>query len=703
MLSGRHQHAHAASGKGVADVDTIAVSGNSQGVGRIRTPLLFALGMCAGVVGYFSLPFEPARWHVATIVVFALLSWWILRKYSLEVLPRGLIAVVLGASFGLAIIKTHTDFKTAPALTASLGPVMIEGWITNVEPGKNGDRLRIRLHSVAKQSTDTMPRSVRLTHSNSLEVEPGRFVRCFAVLRPPPQPEFPGDYPFNRQAFFEGLDAVGYVMGRCRGGALGPNRDAVAAFDVHVGGWRRALSRHVQSSAGEKAGGFAAALTSGDRSFMSQADMEALRQSGLAHLLAISGLHLGIVGALVFFGVRRSLAAWEWLALRIPVQKPAAAFGIISTAAYLVLSGASISTQRAFIMASIAFLAILFDRSPFSFRTFSVAMMTVIILHPASVMTPGFQMSFAATGALIATYEAWSRRDAVRGNTKRRGIGFAIKSLCVTSLVGAAATAPFALYHFDRVAPLGLFANLLAMPIFTFISAPAAALSLVLWPVGLSDTALAVFGWSLERVLAIAHWTAGDGSTGLEIGEPLPATVLILMTLGLIYSCLLSGWRRRGAAVVLLAAMCVPATALAPDVVLHWSSSGDAYVMERREGVQRLAMSKGEGLAPLHYADLHRSTNCRVSGCAVDTSAGRVLLGTSNWLSQNCDQSTSVLLSLSGTDIACASNPHITTWKDVARGGAVTLLRSVNGELIERRPKCGHRPWTPCLDQANLD
>lgn len=682
----------------MTDLVQQADADNARNIGHNRRPLHFALGMCAGAGTYYVLPDEPSALSVAIgVVLFASLILLVMGRWEPPAWISVMLVVAMGAAAGFGVAKAHTSFRAPPVLTQTLGPVMLEGWLTDVEPGKNGNRLRVTVHAIAGLAPEQAPRHVRLTHSNRLDVEPGRFVRCWAVLRPPPQPEFPGDYPFNRQAYFEGLDAVGYVMGRCRGGVLGAQVRTASRLETETGAIRRSLARHVDENAGPRAGGFAAALTSGDRSFMSQEDMEALRNSGLAHLLAISGLHLGIVGTLVYFAVRRTLSAWEWLALRVPTQKPAAAAAILATGLYLVLSGASISTQRAFIMAAIVFLAILLDRSPLSLRTFALAMIAVLLLQPASVMTPGFQMSFAATGALIATYEAWSRRSAARGDTRRRGMLFALKSLVVTSVVGAAATAPFALYHFDRVAPLGLLANLLAMPIFSFISAPAAGLALVTWPVGLSDLCLAVFGWSLERVLAIAHWASRAGEGGLELGSPMPASVLVLLILGLTGACLGTSIRQRASLASIAMVASVPAWLLSPQVVVHWSSSGDVYVVTRENGVQKQSVTDGKGLAPLRYADIDETSDCRSMGCDFETAAGRIIMGPADWIERRCAEPAAIILSETDPPPGCGFGARHISWRDIVQGGAVTVLRDVTGQLHTYHPTCNGRPWTPCL------
>ena len=337
---------------------------------------------------------------------------------------------------------------------------------------------------------------MRLTHRLSLNVASGRFVRCWAILRPPPGPSIPGDYDFHRQAWFQGLGAVGYVQGRCRGGVLGMPETRLTRMQLKTGAARRRLAHYAKAAGGERA----AALVSGDRSFMAAEDQEALRASGLAHLLAISGLHLGIVGGLVYFLFRRGLALIAPLSLRVPVQKPAAVAALLAITIYLVVSGASVSTQRAFIMSTVFFSAILVDRPALSLRSFSLAMIAVVLIAPESVFAPGFQMSFAATGVLIAIYEAWSRRRTVAINGFIGQGLFAAKSLFVTSVAASLATAPFAVFHFERLAPLGLLANLAAMPVVSLLCVPAAGLAILLAPFGLSHIGLSLFGLSLIHI-----------------------------------------------------------------------------------------------------------------------------------------------------------------------------------------------------------
>ncbi len=695
--SGRHQHAQAPAGKGQAELSGEHADDRAQARAILQAPLYVALGLCLGCAWYYSLPFEPALSGLAIASIITLIAYWRLRRMKLGRPWRILALIISGIVFGAFIAKVHTSIRPPAKMTRSIGPTPVEGWVTDVEPGANGNRLRLNVHAVAGEAIADTPRHIRLTHKLSLNVEPGRFVRCYAVLRPPPQPGLPGDYAFNRQAYFEGLEAVGYVQGRCRGGTAGVQQRYSDRLAMSVSKIRRGLAQHVRVAAGERAGGFAAALTSGDRSFMPQADVEALRNSGLAHLLAISGLHLGLVGGLVYFALRRSLSAWEWFALRVPVQKPAALVAILSTFVYLMLSGASISTQRAFIMAAVFFGAILLDRAPISIRSFSVAMGAVIVLQPHSVMSPGFQMSFAATGALIATYEGWSRSRREKGLSGNAGIGFVLKSLVVTSIIGAAATAPFALYHFDRLAPYGLAANILAMPIITFISGPMAGLALVAAPFGLSDYFLRAFGWSLERVLDIAYWASGSGEAGISLGAAMPGGVLLCLSAGLAGLCLSPTLRAR-AIVLSVATMCSAlAWGAAPSLVLHWSASGDVYVNTASGDVRKLGLVEADGLGPLRYSDLVDVRDCADAICKLTTPAGNAVIGTSSNLEQHCTADVSFVISDGITRPTCFPGATYLSWTDQDNRRGASIMKPAFGSPVIERPGCGHRPWAPCL------
>lgn len=663
-----------------------------------RLPLVFAFGLCAGAAWYVSQWTEPSLHYLLGAFGVLLVAYlWISRR---TIIPPFVIAIcifLIGASGGALAGKLATLRVSHPVITQAMGPVMIEGWVEDVQPAKRGVRLRLNVHAIDGVETRALPRHLRVTHTTRLQVEAGRFVRCWAVLRPPPGPIIRGDYPFDRQAYYEGLGAVGYVQGRCRGGALGQPRRILDKASLWVAKQRRQLAHYVDNVAGERAGGFAAALASGDRSFMAARDQDALRGAGLAHLLAISGLHMGIVGGLIYVMVWRGLALIEPLALRISVRKPAAAAALVASLTYLIISGASLSTQRAFIMAAVFFGAILFDRAALSMRSLSIAMILVVLIAPWSVLTPGFQMSFAATGALIATYEAWQRQRRAAGQAASRGAMFWIKSLAVTSLVSSLATMPFALYHFDRIAGLGLIANLLAMPIISLVSAPLAGLAMVLAPFGLSAWPLRLFGYSLEGVLWVAHTFTNLSPEGTGAGKPMPALALLALTSALVFACVLRGWQKRAVAGVTLTAIGAVLWFASPGAGVHWAPSGDVYVVQSSGAVERIGFVKGDGLAPLRYVDEPKGEICEAAVCLKQVGSQTIaMVSAPEALDCRAVKDVSVILAARPFSEPSLCGIPIIQWSNAETSNGLSWQLRAHTLQQTKKPPCGERPWSPC-------
>ncbi|NQY96769.1 MAG: ComEC/Rec2 family competence protein [Henriciella sp.] len=669
-----------------------------QFTSRERLPSYFALGMLVGAIIYFSIDFEPP---FAALVLISVISGgcvWLSASFARSTGVFAVALVAFSAALGALAGGAATQLLSHTQIASPTGPVLVEGWVTAVQPAKRGVRVVLRVHAIDQLPAEQTPELVRLTHIARFETEPGRFVRCWAVLRPPPMPVIEGDYPFNRQAWYRGLGGVGYIQGRCQGGALGPPTGWLRSSELRVGKARRQLARHVRTKAGERAGGLAAALASGDRSYLSAADQDALRGAGLAHLLAISGLHIGIVGGLVFVIVWRGLALIEPIALRWPVKKPAAAAAIFICGLYLIISGASVSTQRAFAMAVIFFGAVLVDRAALTQRSLAIAMMVIIILAPWSVLSPGFQMSFAATLVLISTYESWQRRRE-QSAIASRGLGFWLKSLLITSGVTSLATMPFALYHFDRVAGMGVIANVSAMPIISLFSAPLAAMALMLAPLGLDGLALRGFGLSLEWILAIAHAASGWRLLdGVRLPQ-LPAISLALFASTLITGCVFDVGRTRTYSAIAFALLAFVFWAASPRDRLHWAPSGDVYLEQGWGEVQRVAFVDGSGLGPLRFSDLAIDAACRTEkGCRLRLRDQQVLL-VPDAASISCVEYEAADIILSRSRLEACSQfaaSNLVLWAAVIRENGITLERR-GGALVKREKlACDSRPWCRC-------
>ena len=667
-----------------------------------RGPSVCAIGMLIGAVWYFSIPFEPP-FAGLFFVWMAICGWfaWLRRRGALGgVIAMGLI--LFGAATGALAGKLATERLDHMTVTAPMGPVLIEGWIKQAEPAARGVRLVIETHAVDGVPDAQRPKLIRLTHILSLQTEPGRFVRCWAVLRPPPAPVIAGDYAFDRQAWYSGLGAVGYVQGRCRGGALGLPAGVWGQISLKISEARRGIARQVNEAAGARAGGFAAALASGDRSYMSQADQEALRGAGLAHLLAISGLHMGIVGGLVFLALWRGLALIEPIALRWTVKKPAAAAALLACTSYLVISGASVATQRAFVMALVLFGAVLIDRVALTQRSLAIAMILIILIAPWSVLTPGFQMSFAATAALIATYEAWQTRRKATVGARRSGVAFWVKSLGVTSLVSSLATMPFALYHFNRVAGFGILANMVAMPIISLVTAPLAAMALVASPFGLDEPFLRLFGLSLEAVLAIAHWTS-EIRLGPDLSWPrMPSIALAFLSGILIWLCLRPRHLRSAWLPIGLFVLSGLMWGHSARDRVHWAPSGVVFFESASGAVTRIAFINGEGLGPLQFSDVPVTGRCEAgdAACRYELGGLDVLLSaeTDEGLCFEVDPELSLVLVGASTDPSCSlrRSRNGADWHDVVLENGITFERYGHRFLKREKPACGRRPWRQC-------
>lgn len=499
-----------------------------------------ALG--GGCATYFLSKAEPAAWPL-TMAAAVLLAVWLLTR------GRGLgrawtLPLLLLACFALggAVAKWRTDAVRAPLALALVEPTLIEGWVIDVDsPSGSGARVILAPARVRGLTPDQVPVRIRATVRGAPPA-PGQAVRLFAILNPPPGPAAPGAYDFGRAAYFQSLGGVAFALGETRPATLAPPPWPVR-LRMWINGVRFDLARRIVERQGPREGGVAAAMTTGHEAWLDPDEVQAMRDSGLAHILSISGLHMAVVGGFSFFLARLVIAAWPWLALRINGKKAAAAFGLLAVGTYLVVSGAPPPAQRAAITASIIFLAILLDRPAISMHALAVAAFVVLLVQPEAIVTPGFQMSFAATAALVALVEAWPRAPREISApwpillVQRAGVWIVLAVLA--SLVAGAATGPFAMQHFNRTAMFGLLANLAVAPLSDFVIMPALALGAVLEPLGLGGPFLWVAARGIETMLAIGHWAAGLPGAVRAIPSA-PTAALPIAFLGVLFLCL---WR----------------------------------------------------------------------------------------------------------------------------------------------------------------
>ena len=567
-----------------------------------RFALWLPVCLGAGIWLYFALATEPHwGWGLVWVLpALVLASGWA-RQAGWIVLALTWVLASGAAGFGLAVLSAHR--ADAPRILYPVGET-VEGRVLSLSRSASGaPRLLLDRLQIYGFEDDQTPERIRLTvlkPGTTPLPAPGQRIRVYASLMPTGGPVEPGAFDFRRRAFFERLGGIGLTRGEVLMLGADPADGLWDRARLWLAQRRAALSAYLRQAMPGREGSFAAAIIVGDRSGIDDADAEALRASNLAHLLAISGLHMGILTGLVFAFARFVLALPPGLALRWPTKKFAAVIALGAGLAYLGLSGATVATQRAFIMVAVAFCAVLVDRPAITLRALALAATIVLVIRPISLLDVGFQMSFAATAALVWGFDIVRRN---RTGMPRLGIGgwtsklartllFYVAALLFSSLLAGLATAPFAAYHFNRTAPYGLLANLLAVPAMGLWIAPCACLAAVLAPFGLSDWALRAMGWGIEHVLRVAHWVA-DLPGAVQPIQAAPPIVLGLISLGGLWVILWRGSWRAAGAVGVLAGLIVwshapdrPGLIIAPDARLIgvMSDKGRALDHERAQG-----------------------------------------------------------------------------------------------------------------------
>jgi competence protein ComEC len=529
----------------------------------------------AGIALYFSLPGEPLIWAALLPVAGALaLRFGLARVSAVNLATACMLAVALGVAAG----KLRTEAMRAPVFEPHAAALEVQGYVELVEPrATQGQRVTIRVTALEKHEPDAQPHRVRVrTLSEAKALQPGDAVRLKANLSPPPGPSLPGDYDFARAAWFQSLGAVGYSRSAPQAVEGLPAPPLSLQLTAAVARVRQAIGRRIVEALPGQAGAIANALITGERGGISEATNQAFRDSGLFHILSISGLHMVIMAGAVFFTIRLALAAVPTIALRYPIKKWAAAGAMAGAFCYLMISGASIATVRSYIMISIMFLAVMLDRPAVALRNVALAALAILVVWPESLFDPGFQMSFAAVVALVSAYEWLSRREEEKrprmlGGALRHGLVF-FGGIVASTLIASLAVAPFGIYHFHNTQQFAILANLIAIPVCNIIVMPAALATLVLMPLGLEAWPLMVVGWGIEAMTRCAAWVAAlPGAVGRVPAISTPA--FVLMVAGGLWCAL---WRRRwrllGLVPIFVGVILAP-TARRPDVLVGRGAS----------------------------------------------------------------------------------------------------------------------------------
>lgn len=669
---------------------------------RQSLALWLPVAFATGVALWFIVPWQSQRWALALafggIGAAALLQRW-----------RPLTAVALLALAGMGAAEWRSARVAAPVLEHRQ-VATVTGSIESIENRRDRNQLRMLL---AVDPETGLPPRIRLTIKGDPPpgLAPGARLRVRAMLSPPSGAAVPGGYDFARRAWFAGIGATGFPMGRINViTPAPPPSGALARLDAV----RSRLTAQITDAVPGAAGAMAAAFVTGDQGGIPLETAQAMRDSGLAHLLSISGLHIAVVVGGVMWLVRRGLALSPFIALHWPVRSIAVAAAALAGIAYTLLAGAEVPTVRTIIATLIVLVGVLIGREALSLRLLAAAAMLILSVRPEALLGPSFQLSFAAVIAIVALYESqlghwlttpgehegWSRRFARHGT-----------ALLVSGLVAELALSSIGLFHFNRAGLYGVFANLVAIPLSSFVIMPLLILALLAEVFGLGGLVWPLFGWAMGLLISLAEATAA--LPGAVVRMPtMPDAAYALIIAGGLWLAL---WRSRvrwwGAAGM---AMGLTMAVLAPPPDLLVSGDGRHAAVRLDDG--RLAFLRnrtGDFLRDMWGDALATDGEARFAtlpgmACSVDTCVASIDRGGHRWrllatLSKDFVDRSSFEPACAAADIViadrrmpywCQPRWQVFDRRSLGESGAVAVWLT-DPKVQSANTGIGDHPWRP--------
>jgi competence protein ComEC len=672
-------------------------------VGPGRLVPWLAVGFGCGIVIYFSVDREPAPWAASMLLVVFVGAAILLRNRPFA-FPAALGVTAVAAGFATATVKRA--IIAHPVLPAAVWNVDVSGFVETREERERSDRITVRVESIAGPRLNEQLERVRVSVRKGTAPAVGAFVEFKARLSPPLEPLRPGGYDFARDMYFQRIGASGFVLGRIRAAEAPHPPSLWLRYATVIDGMREAIDKRIRAVLPGDKGSIASALITGKRDAISAPVFDAMYVSGIGHVLSISGYHMAVVVAIVFFVIRASLALMPG-AGRHPIKKWAAVVALAVATFYLLLSGAEVATQRSYIMISIVLVGVMIDRASVTFRSRPGAAVAVMLLAPESVVHPSFQMSFAATLALVAGYQQglpWMTAGAdtpLGARVALWGVAWILGSLVVSLLAGTA-TQPYAAYHFHRLGPYGALTNLLAMPVVSAWVMPAGILGLVALPFGLDGWCWQLMGAGLDWMILIALWvTSLPGAVGHLAA--FGSGSLLLCTLGLVLLCLLKTPLRLIGACLIGVAIVSMIRAPQPDVVVAADGSavairgGDGRLSVVKSGsdvfaVREWLAADGDSRTPKDTT-LGNGIRCDEAGCIgkLHDGAAVAVAKTVEAFEEDCRRAALVVSTREAPAGCRALVVDRQVWR---RSGAIALRRVGEGfEVTATRPAGYDRPW----------
>jgi competence protein ComEC len=678
------------------------------GSGRLLPWVPVAFG--TGIAFYFAAEREPVL--PVTIVAAAALGLGAFLVRRSRFFPLAVLVASVAAGFATATWRTaHVGHEVLarPAYSVSLS-----GFVEARDIRERTDRFVLRVAQMDGPRLPTRLERVRLSVRKGAAPAVGSFVEMKARLQPPLAPLRPGSYDFSRDLFFQGIGASGFVTGSIKVAeppVAGGLSLRYAAFMQHL---RDAIDARIRTTLDGDKRAIATALLTGRRDAITTPVNDAMFISGLGHVLSISGYHMAVVAGVVFFAIRALLALVPVLTVAFPIKKWAAAAALVAAAFYLLLSGAEVATQRSFYMTAVVLIAVMVDRRAITFRTLALSAIVVLVLAPEALVHPSFQMSFAATLGLVALVQiGMPRLFATPENSTAAKValwgGRELVTLTLASLVAGFATTPYAAFHFHRVTPYGVLANLAAMPVVSAVVMPAGMLGLVAMPFGFDGFFWWLMGLGIDWMIAVTEWvTALPGAIGritaFGVGP------LILSSLGIVLLGLLRTPLRWSGAALLLISVIWAVVLRQPDILI--AGDGREVAVRGRDGRLHLMKTGKDAFLVKEWlaadaddrdpnaASLGDGVSCDGEGCVAPMADGRLVALSlqPDGLADDCGRAA---LIVTATPVPPGCSATVVELKRLRAQGATALRWTGRGFMMDAvRPRGMNRPWSPSAGEA---
>jgi competence protein ComEC len=664
---------------------------------RGRWPLWLPVAMTGGALLYFTLHDEPPPWLGAALACVSLALGVLLRR---RLVARALCQVAMAASLGFAASQLAT-LRAPPVIEIPTKGSLVTGQVVAVEVLPKGRRVLIAAPRFDGGAAQPRRVRIRLRATDASAIAAGDTLQLRALLSRPQPPAYPGGWDLQLEAYFAGIGGYGYALADAVVLAH-PGPSGLAAWGRSV---REAITARILAVLKPREGGIAATLLAGSAVTVPEADRAAFRASGLAHLLAIAGLHIGIVMGLIFGATRAGLAWWPRAALVWPCKAIASVAALAAGAAYLGLTGAHVPIIRSFAMACLVTLAVLAGRRALSLRGLGLAMAAVVLLAPNEVIGVSFQMSFSAVLALIVGYDLLRPAFSALHGDGAPGRRFAghLAALALTSALAGTFSAPYAAYHFGQMQIYFVLANMAAVPITALLVMPAGLVALALMPLHLEALALVPMGWGIDALLWIAGAVAALPAATLMVPH-MPGWGLALFSLGLSVAGIFRTRLRLLGVPLMLAGLASPLAARLPDILV----SADARLIALRQGGQML-VQQGSGASRFTLEAWQQlwsvrapvTLGCATGNCRLQPHSGgpAVILVRQAADSSLCDAA--LLVSAEPIRLRCRQRvpwiDRFTVWRE---GAQAVWLEPSGPVVLSDRAARGDRPWVLGLKLA---